>query len=245
MLTHNVDPDEFLEFVHDIDHSVVQPEPGARRRHPAAARQEVHLHQRLAPARREGRGAARLPDAFRGHLRHRRRQPRAEAGARKPTTASSSASRIEPERAAMFEDLARNLVVPESHRHDDGARRAARHARGLSWRVGVRGARRRSRGLRHRRPRAVYSARSPTRSAVIAKPSRRTTGAIPDGLSLALSRSILGTGSRARYEDDRGASMLTARLGGALCATIAARSSAMASRHRAQCCPARLPAGRR
>ena len=32
MLNHDVDPDEFLEFVHDIDHSAVQPDPalGAR-----------------------------------------------------------------------------------------------------------------------------------------------------------------------------------------------------------------------
>ena len=27
MLSHDVDPDEFLEFVHDIDHSAVQPDP--------------------------------------------------------------------------------------------------------------------------------------------------------------------------------------------------------------------------
>ena len=54
MEEHGLDPDEFLEVVHQIDHSPLTPEPGARRRDRRTARPQTHPHQRHARARRSG-----------------------------------------------------------------------------------------------------------------------------------------------------------------------------------------------
>ena len=43
--------ERFLEFVHDIDRSMLKPEPGARPRGRPAAGPEAHLHQRLPEPR--------------------------------------------------------------------------------------------------------------------------------------------------------------------------------------------------
>jgi len=78
---HDVPPDDFLDYVHDIDLSAVRPPRacGVSRRTPGA---QIHLHQRLAQAR-GGRGReARDRRPVRGHLRHSRARlypPKADA----------------------------------------------------------------------------------------------------------------------------------------------------------------------
>ena len=61
MNRHGIDPDDFLEKVHDIDYSWLKPDPvlGAAIR-PAAGAQ-VHLHQWQSRPRRTDRAAARHP----------------------------------------------------------------------------------------------------------------------------------------------------------------------------------------
>ena len=81
MEEHGLNPDEFLEVVHQIDHSPLTPDPCARRRDREAPGPQAHSHQRHAPPRRSGDGAARDRAAFRGRVRHRRRRSRAEAAA--------------------------------------------------------------------------------------------------------------------------------------------------------------------
>ena len=166
MLTHNVDPDEFLEFVHDIDHGVVQPDPALGAAHPAAARQEIHLHQRLAPA---------MPRRWRSGSASRRISRTSSTSSPPnlvPKPERETYDRfvkrfgVAPERAAMFEDLARNLVVPKAVGMTTvlvvpPGTREVFHG---EWEY--RGARRRPRRFRHRRSRAASSARSPTRSAL-------------------------------------------------------------------------------
>jgi FMN phosphatase YigB (HAD superfamily) len=76
MERHNIDPDDFLEKVHDIDYSW-----RSRYRHPPASRPQVHLHQRRSRPCRARRPPARHPRPFRRHLRHRRRRTDAETGA--------------------------------------------------------------------------------------------------------------------------------------------------------------------
>ena len=69
---HGVAPDDFLDYVHDIDLGAVLPSPalggGARK----PARTQIHLHQRLAQTCRSRGGAARRGRPVRGYLRHPR-----------------------------------------------------------------------------------------------------------------------------------------------------------------------------
>ena len=51
MRLHDVPPKAFLDYVHDIDLSVIAPAPDLARRARRAARAQVRLHQRLAPPR--------------------------------------------------------------------------------------------------------------------------------------------------------------------------------------------------
>lgn len=113
MLRHNVDPDEFLEFVHDIDHTSVAPDPALGRavqRLPGrkfiftngskihaekvAARLGVTEHFEaifdIAAAKLLPKPEAATYDLFVRHFA------------------------ITPERSAMFEDLARNLKTPKA-----------------------------------------------------------------------------------------------------------------------------------
>jgi hypothetical protein len=50
MLHHGIDPNDFLEKVHDIDYSWVKAGPGTWRGDPVAAGPQVHLHQWRYPA---------------------------------------------------------------------------------------------------------------------------------------------------------------------------------------------------
>ncbi len=72
-------PDDYLDYVHQIDHSPLDAQSGARRGAGEAAGPQAHPHQRHAQARRRGDEAARDPPAFRGRVRHRRRRSRAQA----------------------------------------------------------------------------------------------------------------------------------------------------------------------
>ena len=111
MLEHGISPDEFLEYVHDIDHSPVKPDPalGAAIARLSGARYiftNGSLDHAEAVARRLGivdhfddifdiAAADHLPKPF-------------------PATYRRFIDRfgIDAERAAMFEDLPRNLEVP-------------------------------------------------------------------------------------------------------------------------------------
>ena len=82
MISHDIDPDEFLQFVHDIDHTVVQPDPAlgaALLRLPGKKYIFTNGSRQHAEKVAERLG---FPAHFDRHLRHRRRQSRAEAGAR-------------------------------------------------------------------------------------------------------------------------------------------------------------------
>ena len=122
------------------------------------ARPQADLHLRLAQARRQHHRAARHRRAFRGRLRHRRGRLRARSRRARPMSASSRGTGSSPTRAAMFEDLSRNLDRAAGARHAHRAGGAAGldddHPRGLGARRSA-GApcpacHRRSGGISHR-----------------------------------------------------------------------------------------------
>jgi putative hydrolase of the HAD superfamily len=113
MLEHDVDVDEFLAFVHDIDHSVVPPNPAlgeAIARLPG--RKYIFTNGSRAHAEKV---AARLgvtdhfEDIF--DIVSANLVPKPE---RETYDRFMAHFGVAPERAAMFEDLARNLVVPKA-----------------------------------------------------------------------------------------------------------------------------------
>jgi putative hydrolase of the HAD superfamily len=113
MLEHGLEPDEFLEYVHDIDRSALVPDPalGAAlgqlpgRKLVLTNGSRGHAHAVLA--------ALGLAEAF-----HDVHDIVAARFAPKPTPeaydAFLEAQGVDPRAAAMFEDLARNLAVPHS-----------------------------------------------------------------------------------------------------------------------------------
>ena len=113
MLSHNIDPDEFLEFVHDIDHSCVQPDPAlgeALLRLPGKKYIFTNGSRRHAEKVAERLGFPRhFEDIF--DIVAANLVPKPERA-----TYDLFVSRfgLRPERAAMFEDLARNLLVPKA-----------------------------------------------------------------------------------------------------------------------------------
>ena len=112
MLTHNIDPDDFLAFVHDIDHSAVQPDPALCR---AIMRLPGKKYIFTNGSRRHAEKVAeRL--GFTSHFEDIFDIVAAEL-LPKPERATYDRFvqhfGVEPERTAMFEDLARNLVVPK------------------------------------------------------------------------------------------------------------------------------------
>jgi putative hydrolase of the HAD superfamily len=113
MVEHNMPPDEYLDIVHQIDHSPIEPNPAlgaaleklpgrkliltnGTRKHADAvvARLELHSHFEdvfdIVAADLEPKPAPQTYDRF------------------------LAAHGVEPSRAAMFEDLARNLEVPHA-----------------------------------------------------------------------------------------------------------------------------------
>ena len=113
MLQHEVNPDEFLEFVHDIDHSAVQPAPElceAILRLPG--KKYIFTNGSRTHAEKI---AARL--GFTGHFEDIFDIVAANLvpkPARETYDLFVSRFGVEPSRAAMFEDLSRNLLVPYS-----------------------------------------------------------------------------------------------------------------------------------
>jgi putative hydrolase of the HAD superfamily len=113
MLNHNVDPDAFLEFVHNIDHSAVKPDPAlgdAIKRLPGKKYIFTNGSRRHAEKIAERLGFA---DHFEGifDIVAANLVPKPE---RETYDRFVKRFGVEPERAAMFEDLTRNLVVPKS-----------------------------------------------------------------------------------------------------------------------------------
>jgi len=113
MLTRNVNPDEFLEFVHDIDHSVVKPDPKLGE---ALLRLPGQKYIFTNGSRQHAeKVAARLgfpthfTDIFDIVAANLVPKPERETYDR-----FVSHFGLVPERAAMFEDLTRNLVVPKA-----------------------------------------------------------------------------------------------------------------------------------
>jgi hypothetical protein len=76
MEEHGLEPDEFLEMVHDIDYSPLTPNPALGA---AIAGSQAHSHQRHARACRSGDGAPRNQIGLRGYIRYRFSRARAEA----------------------------------------------------------------------------------------------------------------------------------------------------------------------
>jgi putative hydrolase of the HAD superfamily len=113
MLNHNVDPDEFLEFVHDIDHSAVLPDPAlgaAIKRLPGKKYIFTNGSRRHAEKIAERLGFTdHFEDIFDIVAANLVPKPERETYDR-----FARRFHVAPERAAMFEDLTRNLAVPKS-----------------------------------------------------------------------------------------------------------------------------------
>jgi putative hydrolase of the HAD superfamily len=113
MLTHKVDPDDFLEFVHDIDHSVVQPDPAlgaAILRLPGKHYIFTNGSRRHAEKVAERLGFPKhFEDIF--DIVSAELLPKPEAATYDRFVKHFG---ITPENAAMFEDLSRNLLVPKT-----------------------------------------------------------------------------------------------------------------------------------
>jgi len=113
MLNHNVDPDAFLEFVHKIDHSVVKPDPAlgrALKRLPGKKYIFTNGSRQHAEKVAERIGVTdHFDDIFDIVAADLVPKPERETYDRFVKRFA-----VKPERAAMFEDLTRNLVVPKS-----------------------------------------------------------------------------------------------------------------------------------
>jgi putative hydrolase of the HAD superfamily len=113
MLEHEVNPDEFLEFVHDIDHSAVQPDP-------ALGEAILRLPGKKYIFTNGSRTHAEKVAERLGFPTHFEDIFDIVAAELLPKPERATYDRfvkrfgIAPERGAMFEDLARNLVVPKA-----------------------------------------------------------------------------------------------------------------------------------
>jgi len=113
MLRHNVDPDDFLEFVHDIDHSVVNPDP-------ALGEALLRLPGKKYIFTNGSRRHAEMIAGRLGFPTHFTDIFDIVAANLVPKPERETYDRfvkrfgLRPERAAMFEDLTRNLVVPKA-----------------------------------------------------------------------------------------------------------------------------------
>ena len=111
MLHHGVDPDHFLKTVHAIDYSGVPAHPGWSRRSRRCPGRKFILtngdvgHASACSSKVGARGAVRR------HLRYPRDELQAQAAAR-GLRGVLCAHGIDAKRAAMFDDLEKNLLVP-------------------------------------------------------------------------------------------------------------------------------------
>jgi putative hydrolase of the HAD superfamily len=110
---HDVDPDPFLVEVHEIDFTVLTPDPELAARIAALPGRCIVYTNGTAPyARRvlEHRGLSDLFDAVYG-VEHARYTPKPRPEAFETVFATDG---LAPERAAMFEDDPRNLAAPHA-----------------------------------------------------------------------------------------------------------------------------------
>jgi putative hydrolase of the HAD superfamily len=117
MREHDVDPRPYLTEVHDIDFSLLAPDPGLARAIAALPGRKIIYTNACVPYAEKvvsGRGLAGLFDGIYG-VEHAGFHPKPEARAFETVFAQDG---LNPRSAAMFEDDARNLAVP----HDLGMR---------------------------------------------------------------------------------------------------------------------------
>ncbi|MCY4337006.1 MAG: pyrimidine 5'-nucleotidase [Litoreibacter sp.] len=110
---HNVDPEDFIEDVHDIDFSVLSADPDLRARiTDLPGRRIIYTNGGADYAERvlEARGLSGIFDAIYG-VEHADWRPKPERAAFERVFARDG---LAPERAAMFEDDPRNLKVPHA-----------------------------------------------------------------------------------------------------------------------------------
>ena len=113
MAEHGVDPGPYLTDVHDIDFSVLSPDPDLAARIRALPGRRIVFTNGCAPyAHRvlEARGLSGLFDAVYG-VEHAGFRPKPERAAFETVFAADSLS---PQTAAMFEDDPRNLAAPHA-----------------------------------------------------------------------------------------------------------------------------------
>lgn len=113
MAEHDVDPDPFLDEVHDIDFSVLSPDTDLAAKIAALPGRKIIYTNGAAPYARNvlaARGLSGLFDAIYG-VEHAGYRPKPEAAAFERVFAMD---KLDPKRAAMFEDDPRNLAVPHA-----------------------------------------------------------------------------------------------------------------------------------
>lgn len=113
MREHDVDPGPYLTDVHDIDFSVLSPDPGLARSIAALPGRKIIYTNACAPYAEKvlaARGLAGLFDAIYG-VEHAGFHPKPDAQAFATVFARDG---LDPTRGAMFEDDSRNLAVPHA-----------------------------------------------------------------------------------------------------------------------------------
>ncbi|NVO27350.1 pyrimidine 5'-nucleotidase [Donghicola sp. C2-DW-16] len=113
MAEHNIEPDPFLEHVHDIDFTVLEPDAAlAGHIRDLPGRKIVYTNGSAPYAEQvlKARGLSGLFDAVYG-IEHANYRPKPEAAA---FDAVFKRDNLRPETAAMFEDDQRNLAVPHA-----------------------------------------------------------------------------------------------------------------------------------
>lgn len=111
MREHDVDPAPYLTEVHDIDFSVLSPDPALSRAIAALPGRKIVYTNACAPYAEKvisARGLQGLFDGIYG-VEHAGFHPKPDAKAFETVFAQDG---LDPGRAAMFEDDARNLAVP-------------------------------------------------------------------------------------------------------------------------------------
>ena len=139
MAEHGMKPDDYLEFVHQIDHSPLTPNPAlgaalenlpgrkliltnGTRKHADAVMKKLAVHQHFED----------VFDIIAAEL-----EPKP---ARKTYERFLALHDVDPAKAAMFEDLARNLEVAARARHGHGTGGAGRNSRSVPRGLGTRAA---------------------------------------------------------------------------------------------------------
>ena len=113
MAEHNIDPDPFLHAVHDIDFSVLSPDPALAAAITALPGRKIVYTNGTRPYAHNvltARGLDGVFDAVYG-VEHANYRPKPEQSAFEAVFARDGLS---PEQGAMFEDVTRNLAAPHA-----------------------------------------------------------------------------------------------------------------------------------